>query len=83
MESFYFCCRVKEAVQESKEVVDVDGSYIYCKYKLLTDAGEHVARPACPSPPISGWVAITDENREAIALSLPAVTAGKLVPFVM
>ena len=42
-------------------------------------AGEHVAHPACPSPPVTGWVAITDENRETIALSLPPVTPGKLV----
>ena len=77
--SFCFTYRVKEANEENKEVVDVDGSYLYRKFKLLTDAGEHVAHPACPSPPVTGWVAITDENRETIALSLPPVTPGKLV----
>lgn len=41
---------------------------------LLTEAGESVALPTSPSPPISG---ITEENHRTIALSVPHVTPGR------
>ena len=33
-------CRIKEVRKESKPVVDVDGSYIYKKYKMLASVGK-------------------------------------------
>ena len=41
---------MKLAIEEKKPVVDVDGSYVYRKYKSLVDAGECFALPPCPSP---------------------------------
>ena len=35
-------CRIKEVRKESKPVVDVDGSYIYKKYKMLASVGKQV-----------------------------------------
>ena len=43
---------------------------------LLTEAGESVALPTSPSPPISGWKIITEENHRTIVLSVPCVTPG-------
>lgn len=68
--------RVKQCEKEREKVVDVDGSYLYRKYKLLTNAGAIVARPVSLSPPIVGWVAVTDENYKSIAVSIPTVTSG-------
>ena len=57
-------------------IVDVDGSYLYRKYKTLSDAGENVLLPSIPPPPISGWTAMTSENYQSLALSVPPVTHG-------
>ena len=69
-------CRVRKADDEGVPVVDVDGSYLYRKYKLLCDAGENVSLPPAPPPPISGWTTMTSENHLTLASSLPPVTHG-------
>ena len=67
---------MKQAEQEGTSVVDVDGSYLYKKYRSLVDAGQQVSLPAYPSPPISGWKSVTDVTHQAIAPSIPAVISG-------
>ena len=42
--------------------MDVDGSYLYKKYKLLSDAGTNVAPLPPPEPPQAGWTTLTPEN---------------------
>ena len=68
---------MKQCDKESQKIVDVDGSYLYRKYKFLTETGVNVARPVCPSPPITGWVFVTEENYQVISPSLLAVTPGR------
>ena len=73
---------MKLAIEEKKPVVDVDGSYVYRKYKSLVDAGECFALPPCPSPPLSGWKVVTEENHLTIAPSIPPVTQGHHALFI-
>ena len=68
---------MKTALEEGTPVVDVDGSYLYRKYKMLVDAGKHVSLPARPPPPITGWVSLTEENRLSVSSSMPSVTQGE------
>ena len=56
--------------------MDVDGSYLYRKYRSLVESGETVALPSCPSPPITGWKSVTEDSYRSIAPSVPHVTAG-------
>ena len=65
-----------QAKEESTPVVDVDGSYLYRKYKLLTEAGERVAHPEPPTPPPSGWKAVNESTYKDIAPAIPIVTKG-------
>lgn len=70
---------MKEVEQEGLAVVDVDGSYLYRKYEMLTKAGEEVSLPSSiPPPPLSGWVTMSDENYQSLAPSIPPVTQGNL-----
>ena len=57
-------------------VVDVDGSFLYKKYKLLCESGMQVSLPSLPSPPVSGWTVMTGENYQSLAVSIPCVTRG-------
>ena len=50
--------RIAEAQQEGAPLIDVDGSYIYKKFKTLIEGGLQVASLPCPTPPISGWRAV-------------------------
>ena len=68
---------MKQAELEGSKVVDVDGSYLYRKYRALVDAGKRVAFLTCPSPLITGWLSVTDSNYSTLSLSIPAVTSGK------
>lgn len=75
--AFLHACRMKQVEQEGIPVVDVDGSYLYRKYKILTNAGEHVSLPSLPPlPPISGWIVMTNENYQSLAPTIPPVTQG-------
>ena len=58
------------------EVVDVDGSYLYRKHKVVADAGMRVAPLPLPSPPLSGWESVSQENVAEIAKKVPHVTSG-------
>ena len=57
-------------------IVDVDGSYLYRKYKTLSDTGESVLLPSIPPLPISGWTTMTSDNHQTLAPSIPPVTHG-------
>lgn len=58
-------------------VVDVDGSYLYRKYEILTNAGKCVHLPSHPPPPpVSGWITMTNENYQSLAPTIPLVTQG-------
>ena len=70
---------MKEVEQEGLAIVDVDGSYLYRKYKTLTKAGEKVSLPSVPLPPISGWTTMSDENYMSLAPTMPPVTQGTLL----
>lgn len=70
--------RVKEADLQCSKVVDVDGSYLYRKYRSLVDSGVTVSFPECPPPPITGWLSVSSNNCATISLSIPTVTSGKL-----
>ena len=72
----FFMYRVIQAKQEGTPVVDVDGSYLYRKYKLLSEAGEHVSQPQPPSPPPPGWKVVNESTYKDIAPSIPIVTIG-------
>ena len=72
-------CRVKEAELEGSKVVDVDGSYLYRKYRSLVDSGARVSFPVCPPLPITGWLSVTGSNCATTSLSIPTVTLGKFI----
>ena len=74
-----FTHRVNQTQQEGTAVVDVDGSYLYRKYRSLTEAGVQVSLPAYPSVPLTGWNPVNEETCQAIAPSIPHVTSGKQI----
>lgn len=74
-----FTHRVNQAQLEGTAVVDVDGSYLYRKYRSLTEAGVQVSLPVCPSVPLTGWNPVNEETCQAIAPSIPRVTSGVTV----
>ena len=49
---FFKSLRMHEVEEEGSPIVDVDGSYVYKKYKSLTEAGVSVTLPSAPPPPI-------------------------------
>jgi hypothetical protein len=68
--------RVNETERENRPIVDVDGSYLYRKYKSLTESGVQVEPPLNPPPPLSGWTVVKQDNFQSIASSIPPVTSG-------
>ena len=69
---------MKKANEDGAAIVDVDGSYLYRKYKSLADAGKNVSLPTTPPPPpISGWITMSNENYQALSSTIPPVTHGK------
>ncbi len=40
----------------------VDDSFLYKKYKKLSESAKEVALLSIPSPPVSGWTAMTAQN---------------------
>jgi len=67
---------VEQAVKEKTPVLDVDGSYLYQKYRSLAEIGKNVKRPDCPSKPLRGWRAINKDSYQNIAPLLPIVPSG-------
>ena len=58
MPHLYYCVhvysRINQAEEEGTSVVDVDGLYLYRKYKKLAWSGKDVVQPDHPSSPLSG-----------------------------
>ena len=77
------CFRVNQAEEEATPVVDVDGSYLYRKYQRLTESGKDVAHPDYPSPPPSGWKVVNENTYKDIAPSIPLVTTGTYIIYVI
>ena len=67
--------RIEEVRKESKPVVDVDGSYLYKKYKMLASVGKQVSLPDCP-PPLTGWQPVCSETCDSVSRLIPTVTQG-------
>lgn len=75
----FLCYRVKKVNEDGAEIVDVDGSYVYRKFKSLADAGKNVSLPTTPPLPMSGWITMSSENYQALSSSIPPVTHGKYI----
>ena len=63
--------RIKEAHKSSLKIVDVDGSYLYRKYRRLLSEGNSVSPPGFPSIPLSGWEQVNEDNHATLAKKIP------------
>ena len=68
--------RINQAEEVGTSVVDVDGSYLYRKYKKLAGSGKDVVQPDHPSPPLSGWQIVNENTCKDITPSIPLVITG-------
>ncbi len=56
----------------------MDGSFLYKKYKRLSESGKQVVLPSVQTPPVAGWTTVTEENYQTLADSIPRVSQGKV-----
>ena len=70
--------RIREAQKSQKEIVDVDGSYLYRKHQLLLSKGKSVVPLSLPGIPLSGWERVDKGNYTLVAKKIPCVTPGML-----
>ena len=70
--------RIRQAIKDQMEVVDVDGSYLYKKCKRLEDQGAIVMPLVLPSAPVAGWDSLTEVNASELAKKVPHGTAGEI-----
>ena len=70
-------CTIREAQKSRKEVVDVDGSYLYRKHQLLSE-GKCVVPLSLSDIPLSGWELVDKGNYTHMARKIPCVTPGML-----
>ena len=75
--------RIQEAKRDGTPVVNVDGSYVYQKYISLTEAGENIAQPGLPPPPLTEWKLVSETTCKDIAIHIPLVTSGEFKNSVM
>ncbi len=61
-------------------IVGVDGSFLYKKYKKSSESGKEVALPSISSPPVFEWTAVTAQNVQELADSIPHVSRGNRYP---
>ena len=47
------------------------------------NAGEKVAEPGPPPPPLTEWKLVTEDTFQDVALHIPLVTSGKLLYFTL
>ena len=47
------------------------------------NAGEKVAEPGPPPPPLTEWKLVTEDTFKDVALHIPLVTSGKLLCFLI
>ena len=69
-------CSIEQTVKEKTPVLDIDGSYLYQKYRSFAEIGKNVKHPDCPSKPLCGWRAINKDSYQNIALLLHIVPSG-------
>ena len=77
-----FCCRIHETIKECLPITDVDGSYLYRKHQLLSNSGCSVDVPVPSSPPLSGWITVSEKSIKEVVSSIPLVTSGTFNPMV-
>ncbi len=77
----YVCCRIRQAIEDKADVVDVDGSYLYKKCQRLEDSGLVVATLDYPSAPITGWEPVTEANANVMAKKIPRVRTGTVYTY--
>lgn len=69
--------RIRKAVADNMDVVDIDGSYLYKKYKRLKVSGQSTPTLNLPSsPPIHGWENLTETNAAELGQKIPYVSNG-------
>ena len=74
---FHTPCRIRKAVADNMEVVDIDGSYLYIECKRLEVSGMSTATLDLPSsPPIHGWENLTETNAAELGQKIPYVSNG-------
>ena len=83
MVRFFYCChvefcRIRQAVEDKANIVDVDGSYLFRKHKHLKESGLNVAPLELPPAPLRGWGSVSEGNVNEVAEKMPKVTAGML-----
>jgi len=64
--------RVRKAEVDGAKVIDVDGSYIYCKYHSMESDPESVP---LPDVPLIGWD-VVDNPSSTTVKEMPKVTHG-------
>ena len=69
-------CRVRQAKREDVPIFDIDGSFVYKKYRSLVRDGKHVLTPSVPSCPLSGWRAVNKDSYQRAGPTIPFVTSG-------
>lgn len=70
-------CRLREAMKEQHQVIDVDGSYLQRKHQQLTQRGEKLAPLGLPPCPPFGWKTVSERNYCDISKEIPKVTQGR------
>ena len=58
----YIDFRIRDALQQNLDVVDVDGSYLYRKEQQLISQGVRTLPLSLPSVPLTGWEVVTADN---------------------
>ena len=58
----YINFRIRDALQQNLDVVDVDGSYLYRKEQQLISQGIRTLPLSLPSVPLTGWEVVTADN---------------------
>ena len=74
---FHTPYRIRKAVADNVEVVDVDGSYLHRKCKRIEESGMSTPTLNLPlSPPIHGWENLTEANAAELGQKIPYVSNG-------
>ena len=60
-------------------IFDIDGSFVYKKYRSLVRDGKHVLTPSVPSCPLSGWRAVNKDSYQRVGPTIPFVTSGRFL----
>ena len=67
--------RIVEAKANQEKIVDVDGSYLYLKRKIIS-SGVSITPVSHPPSPLIGWETVNAENYKEYSSKIPIVTPG-------